>query len=212
MIIDTHIHAYPTSDDSKMTLEEIVAQARIIGLDGICITDHDSQEIMARAHEYRKQMGYPIFVGAEVFTWEGDVIVFGLERLPEERVSARYLLDLVNKANGVAISAHPFRQNNRGMGNSIREHKDLHGVEAFNGSTDHANNMKACDLAMELGIPVFGASDAHNTEALGKFATVFPNGLKDERDLIEAIKMGKVYPVAYTHSADAKWTVIPPIG
>ncbi|HBK53235.1 MAG TPA: histidinol-phosphatase, partial [Syntrophomonas wolfei] len=36
--------------------------------------------------------------------------------------------------------------------------------------------------------------------------------LRDEKDLIEAIKMGKVYPVAYNHSADVKWTVIPPIG
>ncbi len=200
MIIDTHIHAYPTSEDSLMTLEEIVAQARLIGLDGICITDHDSNEITEKAHEYRKQTRLPIFVGAEVLTFEGDMIVFGLERLPEEKVSARYLLDLVKKENGVGISAHPFRQNNRGMGYSINELKDLHGVEAFNGSTDSLNNMKAYELARELAIPVFGASDAHHTGALGKFATVFPDGLRDEKDLIQAIKQGNVYPVVYNKS------------
>lgn len=106
MIIDTHIHAYPTSQDSHMTLEEIVAQAKLIGLDGICITDHDSNEITEKAHEYREQTGFPIFVGVEILTFEGDMIVFGLDRIPEEKVHTRYLLDLIKKENGVGISAH----------------------------------------------------------------------------------------------------------
>ncbi len=210
MIIDTHIHAYPTSEDSTMTLEQIVAQAKVIGLNGICITDHDSNEIMARAHEYRKKTGFPIFVGAEIFTWEGDVLVFGLDHLPKERISVRYLLELVNKQNGVAISAHPFRQNNRGMGNLIKDYKNLHGIEAFNGNTDYADNIKAYDLALELGKPIFGASDAHSIDSLGKFATVFPDGLRDEKDLIAAIKMGNIYPIAYTPTEDVKWIVIQP--
>lgn len=198
MIIDTHVHAYPTSNDSHITLEEIVARAQIIGLDGVCITDHDSLEIRDKAHRYSKETGFPIFVGVEVFTFEGDVIVFGLNELPPHRVHVDDLLHMVYREGGVAISAHPFRTNNRGMGDFIRQVSGLDGIEAFNGSTDRYNNLRAFDLSEELKLPMLGASDAHRMEALGKFATVFPDGMQDEQDLIEAIKQGRVYPVEYS--------------
>jgi hypothetical protein len=198
MIIDTHVHAYPTSSDSHITLEEIVARAQIIGLDGVCITDHDSLEIRDKARAYSKETGFPVFVGAEVFTLEGDIIVFGLDELPPHRVHAEYLLHLLSRAGGVAISAHPFRTNNRGMGDLIRQVPGLDGIEAFNGSTDRDNNLRAVNLADELGLPMLGASDAHKLEAMGKFATVFPDGMRDEQDLIRAIKQGRVYPVEYS--------------
>lgn len=198
MIIDTHIHAYPYSDDSKITLPEIVAQAQKIGLDGVCITDHDSKAIDEFARHYRAKVNFPIFVGAEILTYEGDMLVFGLERLPEQKLHAPELLALVHRHRGVGISAHPFRLNNRGMGDTIRDlPEQLDGIEAFNGSTDTANNMRALNLARELGIPILGASDAHKTAALGRFATCFPDGMRDENDIIDAIRAGKVYPVAY---------------
>ncbi len=197
MIIDTHVHAYPTSDDSKMMLEEIIDQALKIGLDAVCITDHDSLDIRKRASDYSKQTGFPIFVGAEVFTYEGDVLVFGLDRLPGKRVNSDYLLDMVLESGGIAVSAHPFRTNNRGMGNAARR-CGLHGIEAFNGSTDSHNNLRAVKMAEEMGVPLLGASDAHTLNALGKFATFFPDGMQDENDLIAAVKMGQVYPVSLT--------------
>jgi len=197
MIIDTHIHAYPYSDDSKITLPEIVEQARLIGLDGICITDHESNKIMELAYQLKKETGFPIFVGAEILTYEGDMLVFGLKELPPQKLHAEELLEIVHRNKGIGISAHPFRQNNRGMGNSIRGLNGFDGIEAFNGSTDKLNNIRALELAQELGIPVLGASDAHNKNALGKFATSFPDGLRDERDLIEAVQTGEVYPLAY---------------
>lgn len=198
MIIDTHVHAYPTSNDSLITLEEIVEQAQVIGLDGVCITDHDNLEIRDKAHEYSQKVNFPIFVGAEVWTFEGDVIVFGLNELPPHRVHVDYLLYLVSQAGGVAISAHPYRKNFRGMGDFIKQVPELNGIEVFNGSTDCEDNLKAVELADKLKLPMLGASDAHRREALGRFATVFPDGLRDEQDLIEAVKQGRVYPVQYT--------------
>ncbi len=197
MIIDTHVHAYPTSDDSDMTLEQIVEQALEIGLDGVCITDHDSLIIKERARDYSRKAGFPIFVGAEVFTYEGDVLVFGLDKLPGQRVHADYLLDLVQESGGIAVSAHPFRTNNRGMGNVARRHC-LHGIEVFNGSTDMINNLKAVTMAEDMRLPLLGASDAHRVEALGKYSTWFPDGMSNEKDLIKAVKQGNVYPVRLT--------------
>ena len=42
MLVDMHLHESTYSSDSKMTLAEIVSDAKAKGLDGVCITDHDS--------------------------------------------------------------------------------------------------------------------------------------------------------------------------
>lgn len=198
MIIDTHIHEKRHSSDSDMYLEEIVDRAISVGLDAICITDHESQGIKEYAAYYGAQKKLPIIVGAEILTFEGDITVFGLETLPEKMVHAQELLDLVKSVNGVAICAHPFRQNNRGLGNYARHLKGLSGVEVFNGSTPLNHNLSGYYMALECGLNTFGASDAHVVEKIGKYATVFPGKVRDLRDFIEAVKMGGLYPVAKT--------------
>ncbi len=200
MIIDTHLHESKYSLDSFVSLEEIVTQARQMGLDGICITDHESNEIKDEARRLAQETGFLIIVGAEVLTWQGDVTVFGLDEIPQERLQAAELLDMVVKKGGVAVSAHPFRQNNRGMGHAIREMELLGGVETFNGNTDFEQNLDAYYLAQELGLPCLGGSDAHARHEVGRYATVFPDGIRDEQDLIQAIYDRAVYPVAYLES------------
>jgi predicted metal-dependent phosphoesterase TrpH len=195
MIIDMHVHESKYSSDSHFTLEEAVAKAKKVGLDAICITDHESSEIFDEAHEYSRKSGFTVLVGAEILTFEGDLLVFGLRDIPEHKMHASEIIRLAAKHKGVAISAHPFRNNNRGLGEHIRAVKGhLAGVEAFNGSTLPHHNLNAYTLATELNLPSFGSSDAHILEKLGRYATVFPDRVRDERDLIEAIKMGKVFP------------------
>ncbi|MCT8977435.1 PHP domain-containing protein [Clostridium sp. CX1] len=199
MIIDTHIHESKYSLDSEISLKDIVKRAKEIGLDGVCITDHESNEIMEEAHEYSKSTGFLILVGAEILTYQGDILVFGLKDLPKKMLPAKELIELVHKNKGVAISAHPYRNNNRGMGDYIKVAKSLglNGVESFNGSTEPHQNLHAYSLATELNIPSIGSSDAHVIENIGKYATVFPNGIRDERDLIDAIKAGNVCPAMF---------------
>jgi hypothetical protein len=198
MIIDTHMHEKTFSDDSFLSLEMIVSRAKKLGLNGVCITDHESNGLKEYAQQYSRETGFLIIVGAEILTHEGDITVFGLDQLPTEKLYAQQLIDMTLKAGGIAMSAHPFRQNNRGMGNHIRNVKGLSGIEAFNGSTPHHHNMSAYHLAKELKIPTFGASDAHILEKVGQYATIFPNGIRDTKDFIEAVKDGITTPAVYT--------------
>lgn len=198
MIIDTHMHERTFSDDSELSLEAIVKRAKQIGLDGICITDHESNGLKERAEEYAKETGFLILVGAEILTFEGDITVFGLDDLPKEKLHAQALIDLVHEAGGVCMSAHPFRENKRGMGKHIAQVKGLAGVEAFNGSTPHHHNMTAYHLAQALKLPCFGASDAHVLEKVGTYATRFPGSIRDLKDFIEAVKNGATRPMALT--------------
>jgi len=73
MIIDMHVHESLYSPCAEMRLEEAVAAARFYGLDGICITNHDSLEIQNSAGEYLRSVNFPVFIGAEISAAEGHM-------------------------------------------------------------------------------------------------------------------------------------------
>ncbi|WP_290763139.1 PHP domain-containing protein [Halanaerobium sp.] len=199
MLIDIHMHEKKYSSDSFVSLEEIVAKAKSIGLDGICITDHESNQIKAEAAELSAKEEFPVIVGAEVLTQAGDILVFGLNDLPKEKIPTQDLIDLVNEAGGIAIAAHPFRDNGRGVGEKIRNLSGLAGIETFNGSTKPDHNFQAYSLALELDLPCLGGSDTHVIERVGKFVTSFPDWVSTTKDLIKAVKNNEVMPVNYNH-------------
>ena len=109
MFIDTHMHECTYSKDSYLKLADMVEVAKSRGLGGICITDHDDMGIKQYAEEYARKVNFPIFVGIEFFSLQGDIVAFGIEEYPRERVNAQEFIDLVKKQGGVCFSAHPFR-------------------------------------------------------------------------------------------------------
>lgn len=190
MLVDMHLHEKTYSPDSFQSLEDMVEKAKKIGLDAICITDHDSMGLKKYAEEYSKQVDFPIFVGVEFFSLEGDITAFGIDSIPSRRLSAQQFIDYVAERGGVCFSCHPFRNNNRGLEENLKVVKKLTGVEVLNGSTDYAANKKAFEYCSELGIMPIGSSDAHDLEQLGKYATWFPNKVNTLSDFVAEIKKG----------------------
>lgn len=197
MIIDVHVHTAEFSGDSHLEVEEALSRARDMGMGGICLTDHESMGHAPMAEELGRRFGLLVFVGAEILTREGDLLVFGLDGLPAMRPPAASLMEEVEGLGGVAVSAHPFRNNGRGMGERMAHFPLLHGVEAFNGNTDPASNAKALSVAADLGLPALGGSDAHSLDRLGAFATLFPDDVKDMKDVLRAVRQGEVQPVSF---------------
>ena len=60
-------------------------------------------------------------MGIEFYSLQGDIIAYGIDDYPRERISAQAFIDLVREQGGVCYSAHPFRNNRRGM----EEHLDV---------------------------------------------------------------------------------------
>lgn len=197
MLVDLHIHESKYSLDSHVSLEKIVEEAKNKGLDGIAITDHDDMQIKEEAEALSKALDYPIFVGVEYLTLEGDIVAFGIDKVPEGRIPAQEFINLVNAMGGVCISAHPFRNNNRGLENNLNTIHGLAGIEGFNGNTDKLSNLKAFETAKKLGIQAVGSSDAHYQHAVGRFATKLPFSAKNVEELIKAIKTNKCVPMIY---------------
>lgn len=194
MLVDLHVHECTFSKDSKMSLKEIVEDAKIKGLDGICITDHDDLGIRETAEKYSEEVNFPIFVGVEYLTTQGDILAFGLEKLPERHLNAQEFIDYVKSYDGVCFSAHPFRNNNRGLEENLNLVKGLDGIEALNGSTTLEANRKALEYCRMLDIQPIGASDSHHLGALGKYATKLPKWANNLQEFIDVIRLGKCKP------------------
>lgn len=198
MFIDLHLHEKRGSDDSHQWLEDMVREARRVGLDAICITDHDTMKSRSFIEAYSKRIGFPIFVGVEYFSLDGDLLAFGIDELPEGRISAQAFVDYVNARGGATIAAHPFRSNRRGLEAALLMVHGLSAVEVRNGSTTDEANALAKTAAKLRHLPMTGASDAHVLDQVGVYATEFPDETRTLSDLVRALKQGLIRPVVWT--------------
>jgi predicted metal-dependent phosphoesterase TrpH len=107
LIIDIHTHTYPTSDDSSLLPDELIQEAIRIGLDGICITDHDGFWKPQDIAELSKRHGFLVLPGCEVTTEEGHLLVYGLDRYIFGMHRAAFVRDLVDDAGGAIVVRTP---------------------------------------------------------------------------------------------------------
>ncbi len=209
MIIDCHIHENKYSSDSKLDFKDAIKRASAMGIDGLCITNHDNNTLRNEIGDSAIIDGLLVIVGAEILTFEGDILVFGLKDIPSEMMGAEDLLNIVKREKGAAVAAHPFRNNMRGIGNNIRRlSKLLTGVEAFNGSTLHHHNLQAFNLSNSLNIPCLGCSDSHIVEKVGSFATDFYGNIRDHKDFVEALRAGNYDPIKWDNKAKTFTSIV----
>jgi len=78
MIFDTHLHESKYSDDSFLSLSHAIETAKSLGLDGICITNHDNNYLKNDIGKSKKIDDILVIVGAEILTFEGDILVFSI--------------------------------------------------------------------------------------------------------------------------------------
>ncbi|MEG0779319.1 MAG: PHP domain-containing protein [Oscillospiraceae bacterium] len=202
MFIDLHVHERAFSLDTKMTLAELVQRAREMGMGAVCVTDHDSLGIQEEAARYAKQVNFPIFVGVEVLTRQGDMIAFGSPYAFAPRtLDAQEFIHYVHAGGGACFCAHPFRDNGRGVGEHLEQLRMLDGVEVLNGSTSLEENRKALEYAKRLGLQPLGVSDAHDPAQLGKYVTWLPEEPFDLQSLIRILRSGECRPAIWEDGA-----------
>jgi len=205
MLVDMHFHSREYSPCSNIEIEAGIKQAIEVGLDGICITDHDNMGMKDRCTELNRKYNLKIFVGVEVFTYEGDFLVYGIENITDKKLHVEDLIEITAEQGGVVFAAHPFRKFsgiNRAAGYQIRNIPDLTGIEAFNGKTSVNNNMKARKIGIEMDKILIGGSDAHEIEQIGKYATYLDADVENIKDLAKLLQQGKCYPVVYDNNKE----------
>lgn len=192
MLFDIHVHTN-ISPCSAIEIEDALKQARACGLDGVCITDHQTMEIRRHLREGIQDDGLCVVFGIEYATDQGDFLLFGpFENIPQG-LPAIELLDQVKQAGGVAIAAHPFRSNR-----PVSEHLVREGfcrvVESVNGRNTPFENLQVEKWRKELSLTCCGGSDAHSLDELGTVGTRFSIPVRSRADLILAFKNGLCHP------------------
>ena len=188
MLFDLHVHTR-ISPCSSLDLKDILTHARSRGLDGVCITDHDTMDIRNFCLEGLQRDGLCIIFGMEYSTSEGDFLIFGpFEEVPRG-LSAKEILTEVNEAGGVAIAAHPCRKVRPTREYVIREGY-CRIVEGINGRNQEHENQMALSLYQNHPVSFVGGSDSHTLEELGSVATRIGGKIRTRSDLIEALKEG----------------------
>ena len=190
MLFDMHIHT-SYSPCSVIDLPELLRRSREMGLDGICITDHDT---VASKSEFIDSSELCVIVGMEYTTSEGDFLVFGPVDYIPEQMDAKYLLKWIKKEGGVAIAAHPFRKY-RSVDPRFLQFATI--VESANGrNLPHENELcKSWLQQFGCGIKEIGGSDAHTVGEIGQVVTSFRNNIYDIDNLIHELQCGNYSPL-----------------
>ena len=192
MLFDIHVHT-KISPCSDLYVADVLKQARACGLDGVCITDHQTMEIRRHLREGIQDDGLCVVFGIEYATAYGDFLLFGPFENISLDLSAIELLNQVRQAGGVAIAAHPFRSDR-----PVSEHLVREGfcrvVESVNGRNTPIENLQVEKWRKELSLTCCGGSDAHTLDELGTVGTRFSTPVRSRIDLIFAFKNGLCHP------------------
>ena len=192
MKIDMHIHS-TISSCSKLTRDEIINHSLSCGLDGVCITDHNTMEGQNLIEEGIQSNGLCIIFGVEYTTLEGDFLLFGpFDKVPQG-FSAPELLKWIDTIGGIAIAAHPFRHSRPTQEYLIAEGM-CRIVESCNGRNSDSENALLNKWRSLYSIQEVGGSDAHSLKELGKFTTLFNEPVRTRHELINALKKGNYSP------------------
>ena len=223
-IFDLHVHTVKGSSDSSLTTEQLISEARRIGLDGVCLSEHSGGW---DDHEFRRvfeDSGLVVVRGLEVDTEMGHVLAYGMHQYVGGIHRVRDLRHAADRLGAFLVSAHPFRNlfNNppynlnllfreRNGRPSTPEQAALHplfevvdDIEVGNGANTERENAFTLEVAQILGFEGTGGSDAHSTHGLGKFATEFDGDIRSESDFVEALRTGAYRAVQGLHVGELR--------
>lgn len=208
-LIDLHVHTSKGSYCSSLAPIEMMEEACSVALDGVCITEHDMVWEKGAAEKLASANHLVLLRGIEVSTDLGHILAFGLDSYIRGIYRAKELRRVADEIGGYLVAAHPFRMSFhrahwRGASTTTPALDEacklpalglVDGIEVLNGACTNRENRLALVVARKLGLPGTGGSDAHSTQGLGRFATMFQETVTNEADLLAQLKAGRFHPV-----------------
>jgi predicted metal-dependent phosphoesterase TrpH len=187
---DLHVHTN-YSKDGESSVEEIIRAAEVAGLDAIAITDHDSVDGAMKA--LACETSVLVIPGIEVTTKQGHLLVLGVTEIIPAGLDVETTVAIARRMGALLILPHPYHVWRHGV---ARRRKAgmmvVDAVESFNSRYIVGSaNRKAERIALKLGKPCVGGSDAHNARFVG-FGRTYVDAEKNVPAILDAIRAGKV--------------------
>jgi hypothetical protein len=182
----------------------LVQRAKRIGLDGVCITEHNQPWARKTIETLSKEHDFLVIGGIEVTTNLGEILVFGLHQSVVNVWEAEELKEMADEAGGVMIAAHPFRGQIGPASATFSKYpltvetasqrpvfQMVDAIEVFNGRSGPEELNFARAVSERLNLKGAGGSDAHNGASVGWCVTIFENRITVEEELIAEIRAGR---------------------
>lgn len=200
--IDLHVHTKRHSACSMIDPADLAEEALRIGLDGVCLAEHDAMWDTGEVEQLGRDSGILILRANEVSTNHGHVLVFGYDKKIEGVLAClEELRPEVTRAGGLMIVSHPFRgfllfgvaefQMSVEEASERTVFHNVDGVEILNGMVREQGNDMARRVAERLNLIGVAGSDAHRLDELGRCVTVFEREISNEQQLIEELRAGR---------------------
>ena len=194
-IFDMHTHSSDRSFDAGARADALAEQAAQRGLDGFCLTEHNSLWAESDMRRLSEAFEVTVLRGMELSTDVGHVLVYGLDRYAPELLRIERLREVVRSEGAAMVLAHPMRAHNERHPSWAELPHWFEAIEAINGDNSDSVDGYYMRLAADHGVATVGGSDAHSREAIGRAGTAFPEPVKELSDLVRLLVAGRAEAV-----------------
>ena len=201
MFVDMHCHSV-SSDDSRATAEQYLKWIGVLRnrghqVDAVVLTEHRKFDADHDYSALSRQYDVVVLKGSELDTRYGHFLVYGVnDRLlnafdfSDVTLDAVALMREAKECGAIAIPAHPGRF---GIGfceyiDTGPDFSEVGIVELLNGGSRRGENERAQELVESRSFSGTGGSDAHFVSAIGTCLTEFPQAIRNEGELVEALR------------------------
>ncbi len=201
------LHMHTVHSDGTWTIAELIASARDIGLDFICITDHNTASHHSEIDRWRNGAQQPLVLrGEEITTYGGHTNAWGLPSGTwiDFRVHAGDNARMSNIAaqvhrTGAVISInHPFALCGGCAWSYTAAARDFDAIEVWNGPWDATDEQALVmwDKILQSGgrLTAIASTDSHRQiTPIGQPTTHVAANTLAQIALLNAIRQGRVY-------------------
>jgi predicted metal-dependent phosphoesterase TrpH len=213
MLLD--LHAY-TDLSGGTPLGELARDARAAGLDAICVADRERSADTARAVA-NSSFDVPVFVGVEIASRAGDLLVFprvidpvlSREEWRELNALERPELDDVvawaQRHDAVVLLAHPYDRDRRGAPRDrVYVFDGIAGVEIGTDDADPTSNRVALEAIGRSELPAFAGSARRTGAGDGQWLTLLARSVSSQSELVDALRAGDFWAVQVGRGPERK--------
>ena len=179
--------------DCDVSIRDQLERARILGLDAIFVTNHNTLDgyfqLLEYKNDHEKFKNIDVFPAEEVTTDTGaHVLAYGIHDAIEAELPLDEIIDRVKEQGGVSSAPHPFS-----LLDALRDSaKKCDMVEVFNSNNvDVLSNARATQFALDNDMIQVAGSDSHVLSTLGRCVNVIDSE-NNLDDILRSMKQGKI--------------------
>lgn len=188
--VDLHTHTYH-SKDSLTSFEAYIAACQRKGIGATAVTDHNAID---GALALRELAPFPIVVGEEIKTVEGEIIGLFLEQWIPPGLTPEETIVRIREQGGLVYIPHPSDRLRHSVLKPqalerIADRVDI--IEVFNARvTLRSDNESARAFARERGLLCGAGSDAHTAREIGQ-AHVVMEPFTNQEEFLDSLACGE---------------------